>query len=470
VVVVPVLALLSYSGLAEMVRIAPDRMAVVDGRRAFVLGLYENPADDTLLKQVAEAGFNLVRASADAAALDRLARHGLHGWINTGSCIDLSDDRANREKQMRGLVGSFAKHPALLAWEVPDEILWNCWYEAVKWRTEDEPAQQRTRIDALTDKALADAVRTQRVEAERLFQRGDFAASERIADAIWGKLGLKSPSPGLNVSEAGRRAEKTGAGLLDGYALLKQLDPDHPVWMNHAPRNQPAQLAAFNAAADAVGCDIYPVPEYQTGHSDLAERSLAATGAYTRRIQDAAPGKPVWMVLQGFGWADLQKDATEETRKKNPRPTFDQSRFMAYDTIVRGARGILYWGTEFIEKDSVLWKDLLRLVRELADLQPVLSAPDAPLPVTIEIAPTWGSLDRRVEALAKTIDRKTWFLVVNECTEPLHYTLQGLNTLEGTSYRDARDDRKATVTNGKLNLDIQGHGVQVLEPGSGGQG
>ena len=50
---------------------------------------------------------------------------------------------------------------------------------------------------------------------------------------------------------------------------------------------------------------------------------------------------------------------------------------MAYDAIVHGARGILYWGTAYTKRDGTLWGDLLKLVRELADLQRVLSAPDA---------------------------------------------------------------------------------------------
>ena len=145
------------------------------------------------------------------------------------------------------------------------------------------------------------------------------------------------------------------AGMIEGYKRLRQLDPAHPVWMNHAPRNQVAQLAAFNQGADIVGCDIYPVPfTTKVGHSDLAERTAAAVGAYTERMQQSAPGKPVWMVLQGCGWGDIQPQRTDEERKELRRPNWKETRFMAYDAIVRGARGILYWGTHAIEKDSKL--------------------------------------------------------------------------------------------------------------------
>ena len=457
-------ALAACPAFAQPVTIAPDRMLLVDGKRTFVLGLYENPGDDAVLKQVADAGFNLVQATADKQVLDRLGQHGLHAWINTGSCIDLSEDRARREEQVRQLASSLGPHPALWAWEAPDEALWNCWYGPMQWRREQEPAQQKAKIDALPDKALAEELRAQRAEADRSFARGDYARFEQLADGIWRKLGIESPTPGQNVSQAAERAAKMAAGLREGHALLRQVDPGHPLWMNHAPRNQIPQLAAFNQAADILGCDIYPVPEYLGGHSDLADRSLASAGSYTTRMQDAAPGKPVWMVLQGFGWSDLEKEPSAESRTKNRRPTLDELRFMAYDTVAHGGRGILFWGTAYIEKDSDLWKNLMKLVQELAELQPVLSAADAPLNPVLEIAETWGSVDRGVRALPKAVDGKTWFIVVNEFSEPLRYTMGGLSALDGVEYADARDAREATVAGGRLTLDIVGHGVQVLQP------
>jgi len=458
------LTLFAGAALGASVTIAPDRMAIVDGQRAFILGLYENPDDDAVLEAVAGAGFNLVRASASTEALERLHARRLGAWINTGGHIDLSEGRDQREQSLRDMVAAHAQHPALLAWEVPDEALWNCWYRTVNWRRGHEPTQQREKIGSLADAALAEELRAQLEEVDRLHKRGDFGASEELADDIWRKLGVDPPHPERRLSACAQTAATMCQGMIDGYRLLKEIDPAHPVWMNHAPRNQIAQLAAFNKGADAVGCDIYPVPAYLGGHSDLADRSLASTGAYTLRMQEAAPGKPVWMVLQGFGWADLQKNPTEEVREEKRRPTFRESRFMAYDAIVRGARGILYWGTAYIEKDSELWADLLELVRELADLQPVLSAPDAAIGAAVTLAQTWGSVDRGVEVLPKNVDGKVHLVVVNEFTDPLHYTVNGLDDLEGTVYADPNDDREATVTGGKLTLGIAGHGVQVLAP------
>jgi len=424
-------------------------MLEVDGERTFVIGLYENPGDDALLQEVAEAGFNLVRASTDTAALDRLHAHNLWAWINTGYNIDFSENQAARQAGLEGMTAEFGGHPALLVWEVPDEALWNCFYSATQWRRGEEPAQLRAKIAELDDEALETELGEMIQRSSDLWGKGLYAESEETANAIWRKLGQEPPKPDFGLSNAPERAQ--------------QLDPAHPVWMNHAPRNQLNQLAAFNRAADIVGCDIYPVREFETGHSDLAERTLAAVGAYTNRMQTAAPGKPVWMVLQGVGWGDLS-DNPDPDPEKGRRPTLEETRFMAYDAIVHGARGILYWGTYRIEKDSQLWHDLLTVIGELNALQPVLSAPDASGDFPVGIAETFGSVDRSIRILPKAVSGKVWFLVVNDWTDPLTYTIGGLDDFNGVRYVENHTEDEATVSDGKLTFTIPGQRVHVLIP------
>ena len=445
--------------------IDPDGMMRIDGERTFVLGLYENPEEDEVLAEVAKAGFNLVRASAKTEALDRLRAHGLRAWLNTGSRIDLSQDANQRETQLREMAAAYGGHPALLVWEVPDEALWNCWYRPFTWRKFKEPEQLEERIDALSESELAAELTAKLEESEQLRDRGSFGESEAIANAIWTELGEEPKTgPAHDFSASAETAAMMCAGMRQGYALLRELDEPHPIWMNHAPRNPVPQLAAFNEAADIVGCDIYPVPRHLTGHSDIADHSLASVGAYTETMQAGAPDKPVWMVLQGFGWKDIDASKTVNGEEVMRRPNYDELRFMAFDTIVHGARGILYWGTAYIEKDSVLWKDLMTVVRELADLQPVLAAPDTELTLDFSYGPTMISLGFGVHALPKRVGDATWILVVNEEEWPVEYTIHGLESLEGTLYADEKADRSARVVDGSLSLTIRGEGVQVLAP------
>jgi len=454
---------LAAEAVAASVAIAPDRMLVVDGKRTFVLGLYENPPDEHL-RNAAEAGFNLVRSGADREALDRLATFGVFGWVNTGYAIDLSTSRESREERLGTLVTELGSHPSLLVWEVPDEALWNCWYQALRWQVNDEHKTQLSRIESLTDEGLKAELSTRREQADQAHKRGDFEEWERLCDSIWQALGEDVPGPERRLTNSPGRARTMAAGMVEGYGVLRRLDPEHPVWMNHAPRNSLAQLAEFNRAADIVGCDIYPAPPNRGSHSDLADRSLSAVGAFTTRMQAAAPGKPVFMVLQGFGWGDLSKDPDDAALEKNRRPTFEETRFMAFDAVVRGARGILYWGTSYIEKDSDLWNDLLTVVRELSELDPVLSAPDADVDLSVAVEETWGSFEEGVVPLAKDVDGELWLLVANEWHDPLGYTLHGLDAVEGTRYVVGSDGREAVVSGGALRLTIGGKDVQVLRP------
>lgn len=459
-----VLALLAPVWAAE-VEIADDRMLVVKGERVFVLGLYENPDDDAELARVAEAGFNLVRARADREALDRLHARGLWAWLNTGGAINVAEPPGGHAKQLRDMAAQYGPHPALLVWEVPDEALWNCWYRATQWRRGAEPDQQRERIAALEDRDLARELQRDLDRVQALYHTARLAEADALANAIWRRLGEEPPRPELGLGNAQERAEALCAGMLRGYELLRKLDPAHPVWMNHAPRNALEQLAAFNHAADIVGCDIYPVPfSPLVGHSDLRNRSVSAVGDYTRRMQAAAPEKPVWMVLQGFGWGDIQPQRSEAERQELRRPTLQETRFMAFDAIVRGARGILYWGTHAIEKDSRLWNDLLAFAGEINQLRHVLAAPDAAMPVEVELEPTWGSLDRGLVVLPKQVGDATWLLVVNEWTGPLAYSLRGLGALEGVRYREWYSEAAVTVADGALPHTIADESVQIWCP------
>lgn len=440
-------------------------MAVVNGDRVFIVGLYENPEDDAVLDAAVKSGVNLLHAAANREALDRLQAHGAWGWLNTGYNIDLSEDTETRTAAIEKLAADFSDHPTLLSWEVPDEALWNVWYGPSQWRHGAEPQLLREHIAALEDKETAKELGARLDESGRLRGRGDYAASETIADALWEALGKTSPNPGYGLTTSAERARKMASGMRAGYEKMRAIDPAHPVVMNHAPRNSIQQLALFGRAADVIACDIYPVPvSPHVGHSDLRNKSMTSVGAYTDRMQASAPGKPVWLVLQGFGWPDIQPERKEEERKLLRRPTREETRFMAYDAIVHGARGLVYWGTAYVEKDSPFWNDLLGVFSELDALQPVLSAPDTSIPISVSLQETFGSLDQGVLVLGKDTPEGLCLIVVNECSDPLVSTLGGLEKLNGKRYRISGTEEVVTVGDGQLRLAMPGQSVFVCLP------
>jgi hypothetical protein len=455
--------------MAQPLRIDKDGMALLHGKRTFILGIYENPKEDKVVREISEAGFNMVRvtmqdSSSTIKALDRLAAYKLGAWVRGD--FDLSHDAAARKQKLKAMIRSFGHHPALWVWDMPDEALWNLWMEAWTYRTDKEIKQLMEVIGDVKDTTERIRLENKVKAITSYYDDAAFVKGQQAADGLWKELGKEPPGLCYDMAATPRKEREMAEGLKKGYAFVKALDPNRPILMNHAPRNQIHQLAFFSKAADIVGCDIYPAPESSpySKHSDLADQSLTCVGAYTERMRKAAPGKPVWMALQGFGWGDYRTELPEAVRKEIARPTLEETRFMAYDAIVHGARGISYWGTYVIEKDSQLWKDILSVVREIADLQFVLSATDATRKLSLDIAETAGSMDRTIQVLPKQVDGKLYIIVVNESKDPLQYKINGLNNLNGVTYVDVLSDKKAKVVNGSLPLFIGGRRVQVLKP------
>jgi hypothetical protein len=178
------------------------------------------------------------------------------------------------------------------------------------------------------------------------------------------------------------------AGLVRAYRRLKTLDPAHPLVVIQAPRGKVADLVPYRPAFDITGADIYPV-SYPPGiHADAPNRDISVVGEVTRRMVEAAGGKPVWITLQ-IAWSGVTP--TRQRPDRVPRfPSLLQERFMAYQAIANGARGLVFFGGHLTQvargADAQLgwnwtfWELVLRpLLRELNStaVQPALLAPRA---------------------------------------------------------------------------------------------
>jgi len=126
--------------------------------------------------------------------------------------------------------------------------------------------------------------------------------------------------------------------LLRGYQIIKELDPNHPMVLIQAPRGTVESLRKYDMTADIIGVDIYPV-SYPSGIHSLAtnfHKGLELVGDYTRLMVEVGEGKmPVWMVLQ-ISWSGVLKPG-----KTLRMPTFPEERFMTYQAIINGARGLV---------------------------------------------------------------------------------------------------------------------------------
>lgn len=178
------------------------------------------------------------------------------------------------------------------------------------------------------------------------------------------------------------------AGLVRAYKELKRIDARHPLVIIQAPRSPISELVPYRPAFDITGVDVYPVSYPPGVHSDSRNRDISVVGDMTAKMITAGGGKPVWTTLQ-IAWSGTIPTSDKPARV--PRfPSLKEERFMAYQAIVSGARGLFFFGghlTQVASPDDArrgwnwtFWRETLRpLVTELAskELRPALLAPDA---------------------------------------------------------------------------------------------
>lgn len=173
-------------------------------------------------------------------------------------------------------------------------------------------------------------------------------------------------------------------------ALARELDPARPAYINYLPHH------LENQTGDIYSTDVYPIP-----HSTpmAAIRAVA-----TMKAAAARESKPVWMWLQGTGYAYWM------AREPTPR----ELSCMVYGSLIAGARGIYYFAQ-------------VPRTRECLDEMRALAVEvDA-------VAPALGSLDPAPEATcdqpavmtaAYAHEGRWWVLAVNTQGAPCEARLE----------------------------------------------
>jgi len=182
------------------------------------------------------------------------------------------------------------------------------------------------------------------------------------------------------------------ADLQRGYSAIKQEDTNHPIVQTHAPRGTLQDLQPYNVAADILALDIYPVGYPPGTDSLLTNKEISMVGDWTDFLGQVANGqKETWMIEQ-IAWSGVTPPG-----KTLRFPTYAQERFMAYEAIIRGARGLMFFGgniaATLTPQDATLgwnwtfWNDVLKpIVRQLGDnslLADALVTTNSALPITM---------------------------------------------------------------------------------------
>ncbi len=181
--------------------------------------------------------------------------------------------------------------------------------------------------------------------------------------------------------------EPHGEGFAEAEArckLAKQLDPNHPAFINYLS----SKLQGHKG--DIYSTDVYPIP-----HST----PMAAISAVEKMAAAAAPEhKPVWMWLQGTGYAYWMD------REPSPR----ELSCMVYGSLIRGARGIYYFAQ--IPRSALCWAEMRAMCVEVARLAPVLYSLDS--------APGLRCDDPAILCRAFRRADSVWVLAVNTSRQP----------------------------------------------------
>lgn len=119
--------------------------------------------------------------------------------------------------------------------------------------------------------------------------------------------------------------------------------PGYILWVNQAPRGTVDYLRKYVRYSDITGADVYPIPA-KSKHSEKPRENIACLGDYTDDFFEAGDfSKPVWMILQAWSWGG--KNGTPD----KPFPTYNELRFMFYNSITHGATGIAWFDNNHLD-------------------------------------------------------------------------------------------------------------------------
>ncbi len=271
------------------------------------------------------------------------------------------------------------------------------------------------------------------------------------------------------VNKEPRRLRVQPMAIKAAYALIRRLDPSRPVYLNHAPTNLVSTLQQYNAGGDMIATDVYPViprgirdqyalwPDGFQG--DLLNTSLSQVGPFVDKMrQVAGPKRGLWMVLQAFAWEMLRKEGDRDA-KMIRYPTREEMRFMAWQAIVHGVTGLLWWGLQYTPGDVSLWDELSEVALELKAFAAELAAPPVKFETRLEYRDTGHSLDKGIEWIAKPSGSGVLLAAVNADKNPVDMSFTGLERFK--TAKVVGEARSTRFARGILSDDFAPFGVHL---------
>jgi hypothetical protein len=98
-----------------------------------------------------------------------------------------------------------------------------------------------------------------------------------------------------------------------------------------------AAVQPYAAACDIHGVDIYPIPAGAHAGGSPVNTDISVVGDMTSILVRATGRRAIWTTLQ-IAWSGVLPPHPAVF------PTLQQARFMAYDAVIAGARGLFFFG------------------------------------------------------------------------------------------------------------------------------
>ena len=274
------------------------------------------------------------------------------------------------------------------------------------------------------------------------------------------------PALGLwkNFDEAWWGGVSVG-NLSNGFYVIHQEDTNHPVVQTHAPRGTVADLQPYNVAADVLALDIYPVAIPAPSNPPITNTGLSQLGDWANVLRQIANGqKEYWLIEQ------IAFSGTTPPGHTLVFPTFAQSRYMAYEAIANGARGLMFFGGNIAAtlnaQDApfgwnwTFWSNVLKqVVLEIGDhslLADALVAPESTLPITFS-----GTTAPDIEFCVREVPPNLFIIACKRETTTVTVTFSGLPGTAGIGDVLYESPRTVTAQGGQFSDTFAPNDVHV---------
>jgi hypothetical protein len=136
-----------------------------------------------------------------------------------------------------------------------------------------------------------------------------------------------------------------------------------------------------------------------------------------------------------------------------PGPSYHESRFMAYDAIIHGATGIVWWGIWHTGGPYAVWRGISEVAGELSTLRSFLVHDDSPHPVT--------SSTPAIETMLKEVGPYACLIAANRADSTFQAALGGSSIGEYDTFDVMFEDRSLAPDGNTLHDQFDPYDVHV---------